>query len=448
MNYLYIGLTAALSLLTPAHASIQTYPGAIAEMKSPKYQVTILQKGRTVDSFVYADSNKFEKQRNIMTDWNHWTTFSFSDPITIRVKSLAGDIPSATIYPLARNIQPAIKGDAIEFKLKNPAKLYIAIPGMEEDPLFIFADAPETNIPNRNDPNVVWFAPGVHNIDERYKIKSNTTYYLEGGAYLKGSFYGMECSNVTIRGRGILSGETLPHFTYKHNEFRGISIHFDGNGTNQSVEGITIINPSMYCIQSYCGQLTSRNIKCFGWWYETDGWVGGPGSLLEDAFFKVNDDVVKLYNPDSVIRDIVIYQQFNGSPFQLGWGTESGQNITVENIDIVHCEVFHIEPFNSNRTLINRRRGSRDTLSKNIRFNNIRVDQNSSALIGISTSGQIENIEIQNVTLRGKQKWPSYLDGNINGIHFKNITIDNQPILRPEDIGLQTKGSVTNITFQ
>ena len=41
-----------------------------------------------------------------------------------------------------------------------------------ENPLFLFADAPEVNIPDRKDPNVIWFEAGrIHDIGEKFTIK-------------------------------------------------------------------------------------------------------------------------------------------------------------------------------------------------------------------------------------------------------------------------------------
>lgn len=431
-----------------ACAKVWVYPGAAEELRSPVYKVTVKQGRERYESFVYADANKFEKHAKHLTDWNHWTTFSFDAPIQVVVEVLKGDPGNCVIQPLEKKIRHHEQGNRIGFQLDQPAKLFIHFEGMPEDPLFIFADAPE-EVPDRNDPNVVWFEPGIHEIGRQYALESGKTYYLEGGSYLKGSMYGRDLSNVTIRGRGILSGEDIPHMGYKEHKFAGVGIRMQDNGRNQLIEGITFINPSMYCIQAYSSPLVTRNIKCFGWWYETDGWVGGDGSLLEDSFFKVNDDVVKLYHSNVVVRDLVIYHQFNGAPFQLGWSSESAEDVKVEHIDIVKSEPFNSRVFNSNRTMINRRRGTPGSVSKNFLFTDIRIDQDISAVIGISTEGRIENFTLRNVTISGKQNFESFLQGgDIKNISFQSLEIGNKRIRKAADIDLQTQGSVSGVTFK
>ena len=443
-SLLYVFISCAYS----DQSTVSVYPSPDESFKSSVYRVTIKQGDKSLDSFVYADENKFIDHKDKMTDWNHWTTFSFSGKVTVIVELLSGDIKNCTVYPLAKAIKPLEDNSTLKFQLKSPAKLYIEIPGHKEHPLFIFADAPEQNIPDKNSANIVWFSPGIHDISKHYKLESNTTYYLQGGAYLKGSMRGVGVSNVKICGRGILSGENLPHMSYKSNRFEGVSIQFDNGGINQSVEGITIINPSMYCIQSYSGFLTTRNVKCFGWYYETDGWVGGDGSVLEDSFFKVNDDVVKLYKDNLTIRDLVIYHQFNGAVFQFGWGGESAANGTIENIDIVNCEVKYSPTFKSNRALINRRKGNVDTITHDFRFSNIRIDQDISQVIGLSTDGVIKDITLENFALNGKQRFDSYLKGGvISGLTLENITLANKKRKTPVDINMQTMGDISKISI-
>ncbi len=440
LRFLLIALGA--TCMTAASANVWVYPGASATLKSPVYKVTVGQGTKRHESFVYADENKFEENRKHMTDWNHWTCFSFEDSVTVRVEVLNGPMGACTVYPLERGVEPVVQGRTLTFRLDRPAKLHVALAGQEEHPLFIFADPPETNVPDRADPEVVWFGPGIHEIGERYKMEPGKTYYLEGGAYVRGSFHGMQLSDTEVRGRGILSGENIPHMPYHSHEFQGVGIHFDGNGSNQLVEGITIINSSMYCIQSYCGRLATRNVKCFGWWYETDGWIGGDGSVLEDSFFKVNDDVVKLYNKNMTVRDLVIYHQFNGAPFQLGWSSESARDCTVENIDVINCEVNYYKVFDSNRALISRVKGTPASLVRGIHFKEIRIDRDVSAIVGISTAGRIEDLTIENLSVRGRQKWPSYLKGTMAGVRWTGLKLSGRPVRTLNDFALEVDGDV------
>ena len=211
------------------------------------------------------------------------------------------------------------------------------------------------------------------------------------------------------------------------------------------IDGITIIDPGQYCIQAYGGRLTTTNVKCFGWWYETDGWVGGNDSKLSDSFFKVNDDVVKLYFKRYDIRDLVIYHQFNGAPFQFGWGGETGGDGLIENIDIIAEEVTNL---GKNRALFNTAQGNASNSVKNFTFNDIRVDRDIAAIIGINSSGTYDNIKVNRLSINGVQKNGSYINGGkISNIRFDSLTIGGKLVQYANEIGLTTSGNVTGIIF-
>ncbi len=426
-------------------AKVWVYPGATEALKSAEYKVTITQGKKSYSSFVYQDANQFIDKKNVMTDFNHWTTFSFSGKIKVTVTKLNGNIESGVIYPLSENIIPKISKNVLEFTLSNPKKLFVEMDGMYEHPLFVFADEPEKNIPNKSDPNVVWFGPGVHEIGQKHQIESNKTYYFEGGSYVKGSLHGEALSNVKIIGRGILSGIDIKHCGHNSCGFDGVAIHMFNGGKNQLVEGVTITNSSSYLVLSR-GEIICRNIKGFGWWYETDGFGGGDNSLLENSFFKVNDDVVKLYGKNQTVRNLVIYQQINGAPFQFAWSFQSGQNGSVNNIDLIACEVTGSKLYESNKPVINMRRGIDNNVS-NFVFSNIRADKNIAQLIGINTTGNANNITIKDVTVKGKQLYSSYIKGNVSGITIQNVSIAGETIQQDADIDLQTDGNVDDVKY-
>lgn len=449
MNVRMFTLLSFIFIAGTVLSEVWVYPGPSTSLQSAEYEVTVFQNGKSFQSFVYADKNQFSKQLSKMTDYNHFTTFSFSEKIKVQVKKLNGNINTAEIRPLSDSIKVNLSGNTLSFWLNTPKKLFVKMDGMYDHPLFIFADAPETNIPNPNDSNVIYWKPGVHDIGKHYPCQSNKSYYIAGGAYLKGSFLGTDQSNVKIYGRGILSGENIEHCGYKQCRFDGVAINLAGNtAKNLYIEGITIIKPAQYCIQGYGGQMECHNIKCFGWWYETDGWVAGNGSHLYDSFFKVNDDVVKMYFSNVRVNNLVIYHQMNGAPFQMGWGQENASNSIAEDIDIIAEEVTHSPQYSSNRTLVNTATGNSRNKMTNITYKNIRVDDNIAQIIGIRTEGNYKNIVLDNIKINGIQLYDSYLSGGIfENIFFNNISIQSNCVDSSTHIGLGTIGTVTNLKF-
>jgi hypothetical protein len=418
-----------LALLTVAHAAVETYPAPAEEFRSPDYVVRVTQSGRSHDSFVYRHAHQDEKLRERGSDFNHWTTFSFSDRITIEIIRLTGAAVGCSVLPSARGIQPRVVGRTVTFSLDRPAKLYIRFPDAAENPLFIFADAPEVNIPDRQDPAVIWFEAGrVHDIGEKFTIKSGQTVYIPGGAYVKGTITADGASRIAVRGRGILSGLGYA----RRPNIAGIpfnSVMFNGPGDDQLIEGITVTNPQHFCLLSR-GRLTTRNVKLFGWWHQTDGWGGGDGSSVEDSFIKVNDDSVKLYGKNQTARGLVIYQQVNGAPFQLGWGgaSQSAQNCLVEDIDVVACDAADKIQREGNQAFLNLRHQSAESVIDGVTLRRIRFDCDIAMLVGfLQVQGTVRNVAFDDVTLHGKVNGRNYLRtedaGSIAGLRLRDVTI-------------------------
>lgn len=78
-------------------------------------------------------------------------------------------------------------------------------------PLVIFGNPLEKDAPKAGDKNVVYFGAGVHTPDE-IKLSDNQTLYIAGGAVVKSRLRATG-KNITVRGRGILSGELSERFS-------------------------------------------------------------------------------------------------------------------------------------------------------------------------------------------------------------------------------------------
>ena len=79
-------------------------------------------------------------------------------------------------------------------------------PDGKNGPLLLFANPPEATPPDKNDPNVKYFGPGLHRADA-IQLTDNQTLYLAPGAVVQGGIHARG-TNITIRGRGILDGYT------------------------------------------------------------------------------------------------------------------------------------------------------------------------------------------------------------------------------------------------
>ena len=188
---------------------------------------------------------------------NHNRLFSFSEPKTtapvvlfdfegevdLEVTVHEGEVHNVLLRPLFYDIQPVLEGNKISFSLcysgnyvleyedgdGNLEVLHIFANPLEEEPI-----DPE-NIPE----NVLYIGPGVYAAGA-IPVESGMTVYLAGGAYVYGQIRGEQMEDITIRGRGIISGEI-----YQRTRESEYTIPIEmRNCRNVVIEGITILDPA------------------------------------------------------------------------------------------------------------------------------------------------------------------------------------------------------------
>jgi hypothetical protein len=109
------------------------------------------------------------------------------------------------------------------------------------------------------------------------------------------------------------------------------------------VEGVSFVNPPTYALNinafwsSGCGSggvgsdATVSSVKVIGWNFRTDGVFAGRGATIEDSFFKVNDDTIKIFQSNTLVQRCTIWQLDNGQSFMMSWITQTDEsNITVQ----------------------------------------------------------------------------------------------------------------------
>lgn len=94
------------------------------------------------------------------------------------------------------------QGRRLSFALTEPGGYTLELDGPHHA-LHILADPPEQDAVSPEDPNVLYFGPGIH---ERgvITLTSNQTLYLDEGAVLYATVEAKDVEHVRIMGRGIL----------------------------------------------------------------------------------------------------------------------------------------------------------------------------------------------------------------------------------------------------
>ncbi len=317
-------------------------------------------------SFLGLHSNEYRRPEDNRDTYAHsWSHFDFAGgpvEVEVRIKTafdgLTLPLESCAILPSTLGIRcQVVSGDTIRFTLNKPAKLAVvpnhiralaelkhtepkqALEGYR-NPLFLFARAPETDIPDKNAPGtlvvkpgvertvddfawakVIYFEPGVHDYsqfnpadpDHYITLRTGQTAYLAGGSYVYGVFRSEKRGPISelplLRGRGTMSGgkqrwTDVPYFTTLEKNVR--------------MEGIQITDPHNHVSHSIA---PVKDVAIVGAWHgNTDGLTrevpkSDPynGWHVDDCFVMAGDTNLKVGGPARV-RNYTVWQLANAEP--------------------------------------------------------------------------------------------------------------------------------------
>ncbi len=449
-------LAALFATLKSADAGdVQVYPALPnRQYGSELYEVTVIQEGKSLASYVYKSVREGGDATRFSTDANHWTSFSFSGAVRVRIKLLDGSaVNRAIIRPLSRNIGAEVSNATVSFALDAPANVYVEMDSQPRQPLFIFANPAETGVPDKATENTIYFGPGVTDLGKQpFEVPAGKTVYLAGGAYVKGRLRTVNSPGnkaVSIRGRGILSGVGLTDARGKFREYM-ISAT-ESRASDLSVEGIVITDSPGVSVRAY-GQLTATNVKLLAWLGETDGISGGQNTLVQGCFLKVNDDVLHFHQSGTRLQNNVIWLQNFGSALQMGWNvTQSVDGETCDGLDIIGDDKGLVprKADWANGNIVALIDMHNHATYKNIVIENVRHEKKAYQLFGVRTKlapedknhdsyrvglGSVEGMVFRNITAAEAPLQKSVFDGNgsepgtISNVVFENIRIAGEPV--------------------
>jgi len=296
-----------------------------------------------------------------------WTNFSFSGSITVELKVLDQSIVpiegSVKILPSRFGVVPEIEGNVVRFTLNNPGQFSVEIgENGYKNGLMIFADPPETDVPDKslegykvftNNSDNYWVAPpfsgiyfekGIHDIGV-YQVPTHIkNIYFEKGSWVYGALIMDGNPDVKIFGRGVLSAAKL---NYRESH----SIEAINQSNNIQVEGIVVADTKEFAIRLIGRDNTVSWTKVIGGWvYNCDGIAAYAGSSVSNCFIWANDDAIKVYKSNITWSDCVVWQLNNGGVIQMGWTDPNSSNVSISRIDVLRAEWN--KP-NFNRGLIN-----------------------------------------------------------------------------------------------
>lgn len=376
--------------------------------------------------------------------------FDFTEAARITVSLTERDIHTVKISPLHYGIVPEIdpEGKSVSFTVTEPDTYTVTWNDSPERAVHIFANPPETDLPDFTDENTIYIGPGEWDI-ESIILEDGQTLYLAGGAVVHGIVNANYAENITVRGRGIIDGSKLPGWK---GTLAYIPLKFDFCN-NVTVKDVIVLNPNAWVCQGYA----SRNGLIDGLKIVSPRPNGDGISLqscqdftVQNCFVRSWDDslVVKNYLGNSVnltFRNNQLWTDLAQS-MEVGYETNKGylpdpviHNIVFE--DIIVLNNFHkpvISIHNGDNadvydvvfrriTVENGRMGSGDG-SEMPYLIDLHVGQ-STRWSTTDERGTIRDIIIEDVTLLAGNDAISRIQGFDGEHRVENVRISNLNIL-------------------
>lgn len=267
--------------------------------------------------------------------------FDMRGPVAVTV-TCPGPITSAKVLPSSLKIVPAVEGQKLTFSLAQPRPVTIEVNGNWVRALHLFANPPEAPAPRPDDPNVIYFGPGVHEV-AGVTVGSGQTVYLAAGAVVKGTadrrspVFTLQGEHITLRGRGVIDGSLCPTHARNLLLVRGKDI---------TVEGVIFRDSSVWTIPiRQSDRVTVKNVKLLGYRANSDGIdvCNSRDVTIEDCFIRTLDDLIVVKADQGqgparriVARDCVLWNEVAPA---LSVGAEIRDD--VDDVLFEDCDVIH-----------------------------------------------------------------------------------------------------------
>lgn len=357
------------------------------------------------------------------------------------VVNYAGPVHQAKILPSSSGIVPKIDGSRITFHLPKPQHLVLEVNGDWVGSLQLFANALEKDLPRADDPNVLYYGPGLHEVDG-VVVGSDKTVYIAGGAIVRGTAkstvrdraaFVLRGTNITLRGRGILDGSLCP--THARNLISVV-------GTNVVLEGVILRDSSHWTVPIRRSEnVTVRNLKLIGYRANSDGIdiCNSRNVEVSDCFIRTLDDlvVVKSDKGQGEVRNVRVHNcvLWNEVAHALSIGAELRENVS--DVQFSNCDVIH----DKGREWTLRVYHCDGARISNVVFENLRVEETRkfmSLWIGSAVwsrdaeRGHIEDVTFRDIVAIGDQPRIEFKGFDaahgIRDVRCERVVVNGQPL--------------------
>jgi len=431
-----------------------TYPAPKGAPLKHDYDVYICPRGKEwikidtymakVNSLTPDPSPKGEGSKHKVSEISY-CFFDFTGDVFVKVISKNKKFKTARIRPDYRGTIANVQNDStVQFLLFQPENVSVELDGDITDNLLVFTSKPPVTMEEakkqakRERRQFVYYAPGFYNQQDTIFVGSNTTVYLDGGAYFTGTFAINDAQNVSILGRGV----ARPVRGYE-----GCHVH---RSKNVLIDGL-IVNT---CPVGGSDGVTLHDVRSIS----HPGWGDGlnvfasSNVLFDRVFCRNSDDCTTAYatrkgfsgntrnvrmRNSTLWADVAhpIFIGIHGNP-EVG---DTIEHLVYENIDILGQAEPQVDY--QGCLAINCGDGNvvRDVLFDNIRIEQIEAGSIAQVKVGYNqkyctASGRgVEDVTFRNVRYTGTTPNLSIINGYdqdhmVRNITFEGMKINGQPI--------------------
>ncbi|MBQ8407810.1 MAG: hypothetical protein IJY39_02985 [Clostridia bacterium] len=370
---------------------------------------------------------------------------------------------SVSIRPRTLKAETKIYANGeILMKVPRDAGQFTVEPYGRSGALHVFVDPVSSYKVDTDSDNLLYFGAGEHNVGDLY-LKSGQTVFIDEGAVVYATIFGLHVENVKILGRGILDNSRNlekilyeANVDYNHvevdNVLRENAINFVGC-KNIEIDGITIRDALVYNIDAMsCEQMHFNNLKIIGCWrYNSDGvhFANCTDCSLTNSFLRTFDDSIcvrgfanyeydRFLNDEKeeefsfvcqniLVKNCVIWNDW-GKNLQVGTETYAKE---IKGIVFEDCKLIHVTGMAITIWLVD------NAVIHGVTFRNITVEndeymlkmnaqrtdsQQYSDSYDPDFGGYLVNFSISRHFEYSLIKTPEEL-GKVSGVHLENISL-------------------------
>ncbi|WP_327318589.1 putative Ig domain-containing protein [Streptomyces sp. NBC_01235] len=360
--------------------------------------------------------------------------FDFDGTVEVAVTSSKGTIGTARIRPLSYGTQFTVDGATVSFTLTEPRNLSIEIDGEIFNNLQLHANPIESNAPDLDDPDVIYFGPGLHTtVGGVVNVPSGKMVYLAGGAVLTSRVAFQNVENARLRGRGVL-----------YNSANGVLVEYS---ENIEIDGVMVLNPSSgyACTIGQSKQVTIRNLHSYshGQWGDGIDVFSSEDVLIEGVWMRNADDCIAIYAHrwgyygdcrNITVRNSTLWADV-AHPINVGTHGNTDKPETIENLVFSNIDILdHREPQMDYQGCIALNPGD-SNLVRNVRAQDIRVDD--------FRWGQLINMRVM-----FNKSYNTSVGRGIDGVYIRNLTYTGTHANPSVMVGYDVDHAIQNVTFQ